>query len=281
MTIGYHGPVPKRYAFLRNVGRCRTVQQLSGTYDLAIVMDGDRTRLGEVSSYFESAGQKVLFDHHRSSDASGYDLAVLDPDAASTCELVHQLMASPAFGCSLTPQIAEALYTGIVYDTGSFRFSNTSGSTLRIAADLLGQGIDHQNINEAVFLCSSYEAKVFRGKAVASSARSADGRVVWAEISRAFMGACGVGPEDTEGIVNQLVFSNGAEVAAVLIERGRQSVKISLRSRGRVNVSELAVALSPGGGGHARAAGATLAASLKDARQTVVATLEEAVARLD
>ncbi len=274
VTVVSGAPVPARYSFLDGIDTIVAPDALAGRYDLALLLDGVRHRIGDVGAYFDAAGTRVLVDHHWSSSPDEYDLALLDVHRASTCEMVHDVARHPRFGCPVDRVMAAQLYTGIAFDTGTFRYSCTTPDTLRLAAELLETGIDAQSIVEHVFLDSRYEDVRFRGRVMADIERSADGRVAYARIPLSLVAETGAGPEGTEGLINALVFTVGVEAAALFVEKPDGVVKVSFRSRGLVNVAELARGLSPQGGGHDRAAGVQLEGAMDDVTAMVVGRIE-------
>lgn len=162
-----------------------------------------------------------------------------------------------AWGVPLDPVLAELLYTGVVFDTGAFRYSNTRPETHALAARLIATGFDHS----AVVLRILVERKASSLRLMASifgGARfSSDGRALIGEVSLETLRMAGAGESDLDGVVDILQHIEGVEVAGLVTER-RGGAKVSLRSRGRLNVAELAKALHAGGGGHAKAAGVVI-----------------------
>jgi bifunctional oligoribonuclease and PAP phosphatase NrnA len=255
------GEPASRYHFLPGVDGLLPDAQVQGPYDLAVVLDGDRTRLpAPVSAAFAAAGATALIDHHRSTDAAGYDLAWLDPAAASTTEMVHELLAP--WGVPLDPTLATLLYTGLVFDTGGFRHSNTTPATLRRAAELIGTGIDHSAITVAVIVERRPEGLRLLAETLRAARLLHGGRANLAVIRADDLQRLGADKGDVEGIVDGLLYVRGVEVACLVVERSADPaaplVRLSLRSRSDLDVSALARAAGPGGGGHARAAGVAL-----------------------
>ncbi len=268
------GPIPRPYAFLSGVDEFVRPSRARGPFDLAFVLDGVRHRIGDVGAAFDRATTRVLVDHHESADPRDYDLALLDPGRASACEIVHEIARHPLFDVPLDRDMAQQLFAGIAYDTGVFRYSCTAPSTLRVAAELLETGIDAQQIIERLFLDTPFEETRFRGRILASAQRTSSGRIALAQVPLSLRDACAVGAGATDGVVNGLVFVVGVEVGCLLVERPGGEVKISLRSRGKVNVSGIARQLSASGGGHERAAGATLEGTLEEVTERVTAAIE-------
>ncbi len=243
-----------------------------GQYDGVVVLDGDRTRLApSVLRAFVSAGWTGLIDHHRSSGTDGYTLPWLDAAAESTCVMVRRLLGH--WGVALDRAYAEALYTGIIYDTGAFRYSNTRAGTHTIAAELLAHGIEHWKICERVLMDRRLSGLRLQARVCETSRGLAGGRVLVGVCTRAAMAELGAEDQDVDGIVDALQHVQGVELAALLVERKEGRCKVSLRSRGGADVAALAQRLSVHGGGHAKAAGATLAMSIAEAVERVEAAL--------
>lgn len=258
-------PLPARYAFL--VPPDLPFQMADAVpvspVDLALVIDGDPARFQAVQPHFAAARQRGMVDHHKSSDLGDLDVGLLDPLAASTTELVLRLCDH--WGVALDPALAEAIFTGMAFDTSVFRYRLTRPRTLRAAARLLETGIDHAQIVDRVLMSQPVERVRLRGQMIMSMQLAAEGRLAWASLTAAQVDAA-----ETGGLVDDLVFIEGVEIGLLAVERGDGRVKVSLRSRGGIDVSALARRLSPHGGGHARAAGATLRASLDDATERAV-----------
>jgi phosphoesterase RecJ-like protein len=174
----------------------------------------------------------------------------------------------------LTPEIATCLLTGIVTDTFSFKFPNTTPRTLRIAAHLQQCGANISEINEQVFETRSFSAVKLLGLALATLKRTDDGRIAWAVIPRRAFEEAGAREEETEGIVNFIRSIHGVQVAMLLRESPhRNKIRVSLRSRGAINVAQIAQQF--GGGGHENAAGCTLEMSLSEAEQALLQEVQK------
>jgi phosphoesterase RecJ-like protein len=227
-------------------------------FDVAIIVDGGPDRLGAVAPHFARAGLRVMVDHHRSSGDAAVDVAVFDPTSASTTQLLVAVFAR--WAVPLDAALAEPLFAGLVFDTSVFRYRMTSPASLLAAAEMLATGIDHARIVERVLLDQSEAKARLRGLVLNRFHRSADGR-----LARSWLTAAESERAETGGLVDDLVFIEGVEVGALLRGRADGSVKLSLRSKGGVDVAALARSLSERGGGHARAAGATLEGPLDEA----------------
>jgi len=245
--------LPARYRFL-------------GRDDLPFRRAADlpATPAGAAQRHYAAARVRGLVDHHKSADTAAVDVAFLDPLAASTTELVLQLCDH--WGVALDAALAAPIYAGLVFDTHVFRYRLTRPPTLRAAARLMETGIDHAWLVERVLLDQPIEKVRLRGRMLDRLEVALEGRLAWAILDEK---ACaGV---ETGGLVDDLVFIEGVEVGMLLIARSGGRVKLSLRSRGGVDCAEVAQVLTSSGGGHARAAGATVTGTARAVAEGVIA----------
>ena len=257
--------LPARYAFLEHApGAYRAAADVPvEAIDLGIVLDGDPERLRSATPHYQASRVRGLIDHHKTSVHVSVDVALLDIHAASTTELVLELC--DLWGVEVDRTIARLIFAGMVFDTSIFRYRMTRPSTLRSAARLLETGIDHARIVEEVLLQQPEDKVRLRGRMIEKMRRDDDGQIAWATLTHTEMNGTEAG-----GLVDDLVFIEGVKAAALLNERSDGTIKLSLRSRGEIDVSTVARELSPQGGGHARAAGATLHGTLDEAAARVV-----------
>lgn len=267
-----HESMLERYnSLLFSPGLFRRAQETPvEQYGLSIVLDGDPERLGDASAHYEAAHVRGIIDHHVTSVNSDCDVALHDPEAASTTELILELCDE--WGVELTREIAAAIYAGMVFDTSIFRYRLTRPKTLRGAARLLETGIDHAKIVEEVLLQQKADKVRLKGRMIDKMHLQAGGRLAWAALT-----AEEVNGTETGGLVDDLVFVEGVEVGVLLVARVDGTVKLSLRSRGGVDVSAVARSCNPQGGGHARAAGALLRCPLDEATARTVDVVETAL----
>ena len=162
----------------------------------------------------------------------------------------------------------------MVFDTSIFRYRLTRPQTLRGAARLLETGIDHARIVEDVLLQQKADKVRLKGRMIDKMQLDAGGRFAWAALT-----AEEVNGAETGGLVDDLVFVEGVEVGALLVGRGDGTVKLSLRSRGGVDVSAVARTCNPQGGGHTRAAGALFRCPLDEASARAVRIVEDALSQ--
>jgi phosphoesterase RecJ-like protein len=265
------GDVPRRYRGLVPDDAFVPDAELRGPWEAVVVLDGDRHRLtAPVQPWFSQARVRGVIDHHRSTTADGYTHVWHDAGAESTCSMI--LGALRAAGEPVPREVAAWLYLGIVFDTGGFRHSNTVPRTLRDAADLLATGIDHTTIHARVLSERSPSALRAMGEILAGATHPLDGRLCVGRVPQALQRRHALVDGDLEGVVEALLHTEGTEVAALLVERPDGATKLSLRSRtDDVDVCALARALTPTGGGHPRASGATVRADLDQVEARVVA----------
>lgn len=243
-------------------------------FDLALVVDsGDLPRVGEtVKPIIGKARRVVDIDHHVTAGAFG-DIRVLDSRAASTAEIVYALLET--LETPITSEIATCLFTGIITDTGSFRFQNVTPNTLRVAAKLLEAGAPPAYISENVFENRTFAATCLLGHALSSLSQTPDGQVIWAHITAKDFQELGATDQDTEGVVTYVRGVRGAEVGVLFREMENGKIRVSLRSRESVNVAEIAGQF--GGGGHRMASGCTVEAPLAEAETVVIQAVTAAL----
>lgn len=263
-TDVYLEEIPNSFHMLTGADEIRHELPEDTGYDVFFALDcGDTKRLGFAGTLFEQAKKTVCIDHHVSNLAFS-DVNQIVPDASSTSELIYDLLEKE----KITKEIAEALYLGIVHDTGVFQYSCTKPSTMEAAAELLRKGIDGPKIIEKTFFEKTYAQNQVLGKALLESIRLMDGKIIFSYITKKSMNFFGVKAKDLEGIVSQLRVTSGVEVAIFLYELECGEFKVSLRSRESVDVSKVAQYF--GGGGHVRAAGLTFRGTVHDAVNNIV-----------
>ncbi len=206
---------------------------------------------------------RINIDHHHDNTRFG-DANLVDTTASSTAEIVYRLAV--LLGGTITPEMASALYVGLVTDTGKFMYENTDAGTHRIAADLIEAGVDVDDTYRRLYEHVPIEKLRLISRALEKIERHCDDRLVVTYVTAADYEASGAGEEMTEGIIDHLRSIDGTKVAALVRDqgnRGRAARKVSLRSsEGEVDVS--AIARERGGGGHKRAAGFSTDAELDE-----------------
>lgn len=218
-------------------------------YDICFSLDSaDKARHGEFVKYFDAAKKTVGIDHHISNQGFAQEHLIVS-DASATAEILYDLIGKD----HLTKEIAECIYLGMAHDTGVFQYSNASPKTFRAVADLLETGIDASKIVDETFYQKSYVQNRILGKTLYESELKLDGKVIVGVVTMKDMDEYGITAKALDGIVSQLRYTRGVEVAVFLYELEPKHYKVSMRSNGKVNVSSIAGNL--GGGGHVKAAG--------------------------
>ena len=266
-TDVYLEDIPEAYRMIKGTDEVKTQINDSDVYDLFICLDcGDVQRLGFSGPLFEHAKETLCIDHHISNDAFA-DHNYIVPDASSTSELVYTVLDRD----KISFHSAEALYMGIVHDTGVFQYSCTSPETMEIAADLMRKGINGNEIIDKTYYEKTYIQNQILGRALLESMLVMDKKCIVSVIRQRSMEFFQAKPSDLEGIVSQLRQTKGVEVAIFLHELSPQKFKVSLRSKGKVDVSDIVKFY--GGGGHVRAAGVTMEGSSHDVINNITARI--------
>jgi bifunctional oligoribonuclease and PAP phosphatase NrnA len=274
VTLLSRDGVPEMYRFMPFAERVQASTDRRD-FDLAVVLDsGDLKRVGEeIVPVIKSAPVQMDIDHHVGEGSFGR-FRLLNSRAAATAEIVFDLIE--ALGVEVTPDIAGCLLTGIITDTGSFRFMNVTPRTLRIAAMLIEAGASPALISEQVFDNRAFDSTKLMGAVLARLSHTDDGRITWASVSRAVFAETGTTDEDTEGLINFVRAVRGTEIALLFREIKPGVVRISLRCSQKHDVSLIANQF--GGGGHKMASGCSFHGALADAQEALVAACKTALA---
>ena len=262
--IGLPEPPAGQCSFLAGWDGVRHFADLDlSRYRYAIVADcPSLDRIGPVRPCLSPDIRLLNIDHHRDNECFGAVNIV--EDVSSTCELLYHLASG--LGYEVDAVAADQLYAGILFDTGGFRFSLTTDTTFEVAADLVRRGARLDAIAEGVFGNKSFGSVKQRGQAIESLVLRLGGRVAVLHLDREAMSA-----GEPDEVVNYGLMIRGVEVAVLLKERAPGCYRISLRSRDKVDVSQ--VASTFGGGGHARAAGLELTGAPEDIIENVLAEI--------
>lgn len=274
-TIINRDPTPGNLAFLPGANdiqvRDSLGSDLGSRYDLALVLecpDLDRTGFDGLTDL-----TILNIDHHVENACYGR-LNLIDEQAAAVSELL--LAVADAGRAALTATMATCFYAALVTDTGDFRYSNTTSRALQAAARLVAAGAQPHVIAEALWYQVPERQVRLTAAVLGTLRRYRGGRVAVIHCDRAMLDAAGAFPEDTENLLNPIRAMAGVEVA-VFLKKFSDDVRVSLRSRGRVDVQAVASALH--GGGHRNAAGCTIVStSLTDAEETVLEALKRGLA---
>jgi phosphoesterase RecJ-like protein len=246
-------------------GRHRDLAEWPATW--LLVDASEPHRMGPLLPAFQaSRAVKVCLDHHLKDAPQGFDQEFTDPTASASAELVFDL-AVLSMPLPFPPAMADALYAGIVDDTGNFRFSNATAKVHRMAAQLIEHGVAPARIYQNLYHQGRPEKLKLSGRAFEKMALLGDGRYARISLSQADLEACGANHDDMEGLVNKPLELRGVEVSCLLNELPDGRIKVSLRSREAVNVNEVCRRFD--GGGHRLASGAKLDGPFASAEQAV------------
>lgn len=244
-----HDPVPRIYQPLPFADRVVQADRVNGNYEAAIILECDsiqRTRLEGLEHQF-----LISIDHHLSGRPFAH-VNWIDPAATATAEMVYRLACEA--GVALTPEIATCLYTALMTDTGSFMFRGTNEHTFSLARELVLAGADPAQCARNIYFAHSTAKMRLLGSALSNLHR--EGPLAWIWVTREQMERSHAKEEDCEGIVNYALSIGDVEIAAFFREMPDGRYRVSLRSKGKLNVAEIAEHF--GGGGHQCASGCSM-----------------------
>lgn len=237
---------------------------------LIIALDtSTQTRLGPIFQTWQRTPD-LNIDHHESNTRYG-KVHCIDPAEPSTASLVFRLIR--AGGLPLPAEAAALLYVGLMTDTGSFRYRGTTAATLRLAAELVEAGADPAALAQSCYQNTSPARFALRRAALAALAMECGGRLSIIDLTPESFARAGATPEDTEGLVEEALTVRGVEISALFELKADGALKVSLRSKGKFNVSALAGEF--GGGGHPGAAGINFASDGPAHRAAVLHRLRQ------
>jgi phosphoesterase RecJ-like protein len=259
-------PVPVIYRPLPQADTIVQSSQINGHYEAAILLECDsvhRTRVQGLERYF-----LINIDHHVSGKHFGH-VNWIEPSACACAEMVFRL--GRAAGVTIGADIATCLYTAVLADTGSFAYSNTNAETFGLARQLVELGADPIRIAQNVYFSNPISKMRLLGAALSTLRR--EGPLGWMMITRQDMEQAGALDEDCEGLVNYVLGIAGVEVAMFFRETASHRVRVSLRSKGTLNVA--VVAEHFGGGGHECASGFAVDGPMPAAIERVLQALRQ------
>jgi phosphoesterase RecJ-like protein len=242
--------------------------------DAVIIVDtGTWNQIGDFGPFLKTLNvPTMVIDHHRTQDELG-GIHLVDTSAEAAGRLIYE--ASRALGGPLTPEIADALFLALATDTGWFRHSNTTPATFKLAEELTLAGANPNVLYDQLYEQVSLGKLKLVGLVLDRLTTAAGGQVAFARVYMADFAATGATPPDTEDLINFVRSVEGAEVALMFIEQREGGVKVSFRSRSRIDVDKIAERF--GGGGHRLASGATIPGSMDEVVMKVLAAAESAL----
>jgi phosphoesterase RecJ-like protein len=263
------GPIPAFFDYLPSFDKILT------TYpeNASLVVSVDTSSPDRISDVFQPPANLINIDHHITNTMFGR-LNWVDSNATAAAEMIYRLMA--IMGVKLTAPVASALYTGLLTDTGGFRYSNTTGTTFGISSHLVQSGASPSKIAQAIFDSRTPEAIKLTGLIFSSLNYEFDGRLVWNRITRQLLQQVGGNESEPEGLSSELRSVSGVEVSVLFYESAEGFCRCGFRSKGEINVAELAGLM--GGGGHHNASGATIREPYEIATATALSIIRSYLA---
>jgi phosphoesterase RecJ-like protein len=274
-------PAPKNLAFLPGI---ETVAQSLGDEDVDLVIALDANHLYRFGALHEQhrafldRARILNIDHHLDSPGCG-QVNIIDPTAAATAEIL--VLFQQQAGLPLPEEAALCLLTGLITDTGSFQYTNTTARSLAVAAELLRHGAVPQTIVRPIFRERPLAQARLQAAVIEQARTSCDGRLIWSWVTGETLARCEATPEMDDGSASTLRDIAGVQIAAFFRSYDEPDItRLSLRTADPYNAAEICCRLSSGeGGGHARAAGATFHKPIQDTIAFVIAELEKELDR--
>ncbi len=271
-TLYSESPIPAVYRFVPAVDR--VVSQFHGTnnFDTAVILDcGDLQRVGKAASAISQIQTVINVDHHVTNTGFG-DIQIVDTSACATAEIVYRIIKG--LDVSIDRDMAVSIYTGILTDTGSFRFSNTNRHAFSICEEMIKQGVNPYHIAQHVYGTYSLGRIKLLNLALDSIEISKNGKMSLMTLTREMLDETKTQPEDADGLINYARRIEAVKVAVLIQEHkndenktGKNLFHVSLRSDGEIDVAS--IASSFGGGGHASAAGFSVQSTLSDLKSQI------------
>lgn len=281
VQVVFHDDIPRYLQFLPGAGdviKPDAVDEVFGRPDLLLLVDCatlDRTGGNWLERYLPDA-ELMIFDHHAMRDDIPA-VSVIDPRVAATAELIYLFLLR--LGVEVTLPVARCLYTALCTDTGGFRFTNTRVQTMHIAAELLGRGIDLEEMRIQLFESRSYQHIRLLGRTLANLQKTDDNKIAWCWVDEAARRECGAGTEDASNISGSTMMLEGVKIGLFFDQRTPTHVKVSFRGRNGYNVGKLAAQF--GGGGHYAASGCTIEGTVAEVMPRVLAAARQLLAETE
>lgn len=276
VTVVNEGESPSRFSYLAGFDQIINLAEtpLDRSFSCVIAVDvADEKRFGKIGSIITEDAQLLNIDHHPTNTNFG-QINLIQPNAASTTEILYDVF-SAHFAEQMNFEIAEALYTGLLTDTGGFRYSNTKQSVLDMAAQLLSYGVEPDKVAEQALEVISLAHLELLKCALQNLTFHYANKVAIITISEEDMVKSNASKDDVDGMVSYPRKVKGVELGALLKEWKDGEVKVSLRSNFDIDVAE--IAQKNGGGGHTKAAGYTYMGTLTAAKEDLLQQLQEII----
>ncbi|HOX54512.1 MAG: bifunctional oligoribonuclease/PAP phosphatase NrnA [Candidatus Omnitrophica bacterium] len=265
--------IPELYNFLPGVKSVSKFNGILPEYQVFCALDcADRERLGKISDFIERDKGIINIDHHKSNVNFG-DINWVMPYTSSVCEMIYYLFKKTHTRIDKTSALL--LYVGILTDTGSFKYSNTSPETHKIVAELLGKGLSAFRIYQQIYEANPLDEMKILSDIISSFETDKKKKIAWVEIKADTLQKLCSRIDIADNVFDFLRSIKGVEVTIIFKEINSRETKVNFRSRGKIDVSKFARIF--GGGGHHNASGCNISKGLKDARQIVLKRLKRLV----
>jgi phosphoesterase RecJ-like protein len=275
VTMYSESPIPAVYRFLPGVGRVQQDLPPDDEWDTMVVLDcGDFDRIGAIADRFRDFPAIINIDHHLTNTSFGH-FQLVDPAACSSAEIIYRLLKH--LNVEIDPAIAVSIYTGILTDTGSFRFANTNSAAYAICSEMVQCGVDPFTVAQHVYGTYSLGRIKLLNMALDSIEISNNGKLSLMTLTNEMFTQTDTNAEDVDGMINYAKRIEDVRVAALILENANgashKRFHVSLRSDGTVDVAEIAASF--GGGGHFNAAGFGVESSLSELKKTLNSIAEK------
>jgi phosphoesterase RecJ-like protein len=273
----HEAPIPGKYQFLPLCDRFEVIEQNMPIADTVIALDcGDDRQLGKGIESISDKTHVLNIDHHRTNPGFGTHNFV-DATAAATCQLMYRL--AKQLQIPFNKDLATCIYTGLLFDTGGFRYSNTTEEVHKIAAEMIQYGVEPYDISDRILETVTWSQVQLIKCCLDTLKRDATGKLAWIAATHDMMERTQARDEECEGLVNYARNLEGVEVGVFFREVVGGKIKVSLRSKYYIDVSRIAAAFQ--GGGHARAAGCTIEGTLNDVMTRVLQLVQRQLSAKD
>ncbi|MCB4792393.1 MAG: bifunctional oligoribonuclease/PAP phosphatase NrnA [Elusimicrobia bacterium] len=265
--------VPEYLSFLQGAGKIIVADKVKGRFDCAIILEClDMNRMGDLISPGQ-AKEVINIDHHANFNHFGH-VNYIDSSASSSSEIIFHLFRH--LKMKLTPQEANALYVGVVTDTGKFQYNNTTSSAVYMASCLIDAGVKPYYIYNKLYSTKTFSSLKLFGLALSGLKKTDSGKIAYIEITKEMYKKSGSNVTESEGIVNETLKIPGVVIGALFREEKERNItKISLRSHEKYNVNKVVQVF--GGGGHKNASGCTYKGTMETAKKVILSHLEKLV----
>ena len=244
--------VPERYRMLPGAGRI--AKAIGAPVDLAITVDcSSKEIVGKAFDSLREAKEILEIDHHDFRRPFG-TVSLIDARAAAVGEIIYKLLRQ--LRVRITPQIAQNLMTSIIVETSSFQLPNVTQFTFEVCTELISRGVDFHTLVDTVFWSKGKASAVLSGVCLARCRFKDGGRIAWSVVTKADFRAAGGRDEDVDAVPDEIRTIRGVTIAVLFREKSRDDLRVSLRSKGKINVASIAEQY--GGGGHFDVAGCTI-----------------------